>query len=150
MIITYDGDCKFPNIRAGKNLAGQDNRFETTVLANKNSLPYSEGGAVIADFKPAERDIIDLAAMFGNFGISNADQRAHHVNMDGAGILTIEGIENVSITFMGDEPPVGGVSPKMNAGTLSDLDIFLGGDAALAPPLFQIKANPNFCLRIPL
>jgi len=56
--------------------------------------------------------------MFDKLGISNEDTRAYQVNIDG-NVLTVEGVDNISITVMGDTLPDVAASTKMTSDELA-------------------------------
>jgi len=119
----YEGSGDW-NIQRDKINEGDDDYALRVV---NNTITRSEGHDVINDFNhQTEGDIIDLEALFDNYGIYSADQRAHQVNIDG-NVLTIEGIENFSITVQGDALPDVGTSTNLTSDVLAELGIVVGG-----------------------
>jgi|GEM_PF-4106686 len=106
-----------------------DDSFE--IVIGNNTITRSEGHDVISDFNHlSEGDTIDLDALFDNLGINNADQRAYQVNIED-NVLTIEGIENFSITVAGDALTNVGASTNMTSDDLAEMGIVVGfGDVS--------------------
>lgn len=122
----YEGSSNW-NTSWSKEDDGDDNH---AVSVENNTITRSEGHDVITDFNHAEGDTIDLDALFDNLGIDSADDRAYQVNIDG-GVLTVEGIDNFSITVEGDALPNVGTSTNMTSDALAELGIVVGvGDVS--------------------
>ncbi len=107
---------------------GDDNH---SVEVENNTITRSEGHDVISDYNhQSEGDQIDLDALFDNLGIANADDRAYQVNIED-NVLTIEGVDNFSITIAGDALPNVGTSTNMTSDELAELGIVVGfGDVS--------------------
>ena len=80
----------------------------------------AEGHDEILDFNhETEGDTINLEELFDNLGIgNNEDLRAYQVNI-ADNVLTVEGIENFSITINGDTLSEIGMSDNFDADMLS-------------------------------
>ncbi|OUR76590.1 hypothetical protein A9Q83_13535 [Alphaproteobacteria bacterium 46_93_T64] len=106
-----------------KHLDGEDH---VNIVVENNTPTRSEGNDVIKDFNFEEGDTIDLDAMFDKLGISNEDTRAYQINIEG-NVLTVEGVDNFSITVMGDTLPDVAASTNMTSDELAEIGIIVGG-----------------------
>ncbi|MBE7637534.1 type I secretion C-terminal target domain-containing protein [Sneathiella sp. P13V-1] len=95
---------KFAKIGDGEE--GEMVKIQPTV--NNESVFISEGHDLITDFNAAEGDVIDLDTLFDNLGIEGNEDRASHVEIEG-NVITIENLDNFSITVQGDDLPDSGL-----------------------------------------
>ncbi len=95
---------KFAKIADGEE--GELVKIQPTV--NNESVFISEGHDVITDFNADEGDVIDLDALFDNLGIKGDDERAALVEIED-NVITVENLDNFSITVQGDNLPDSGL-----------------------------------------
>ncbi|MEH6477623.1 MAG: hypothetical protein V7727_18165, partial [Sneathiella sp.] len=111
------------------------------VEVTNNTITRSEGNDVINDFNhQSEGDTIDLDALFDNLGIDNADDRAYQVNIED-NVLTIEGIENFSITVAGDALANVEASTNMTSANLTKMGIIVGDAGSNAEPMTDMISD---------
>ncbi|OUR76589.1 hypothetical protein A9Q83_13530 [Alphaproteobacteria bacterium 46_93_T64] len=100
------------------------------VNVENNTITRSEGNDTIQDFNHEEGDTIDLDGLFDSLGINGSDNRAYQVNIED-NVLTIEGIEDFSITVQGDALPNVVGSTNMTSDDLAEIGIIVGaGDVS--------------------
>ncbi len=101
--------------------------FDAHVLNDHDA--YSEGHDTIQDFNHiAENDFIDLDALFDKLGIENDDNRAYQVNIEN-NVITVEGVDNFSITVEGDALADVSASDNFDFDQLYDMGINVGGSS---------------------
>jgi alkyl sulfatase BDS1-like metallo-beta-lactamase superfamily hydrolase len=99
--------------------------FDPIVLNNNDAR--SEGHDIIQDFNHVtENDFIDLDALFDNLGIQMDDFRAYQVNIE-SNVITVEGVDNFSITVEGDALADVSASDNFDFDQLYDMGINVGG-----------------------
>ncbi|MEH6474517.1 MAG: calcium-binding protein [Sneathiella sp.] len=119
----YEGADDWDTIYRKEEVDGDD-RFRIEV--QNNTITRSEGHDFISDFNYQEEgDTIDLDALFDNLGITDTDQRAYQVNIED-NVLTIEGVDNFSITIAGDALPNVMTSTNLMSDELAELGIIVG------------------------